>query len=83
MKISVPTSLKDITLAKYLEYLNAIKEAEKHPDENFLEIKKIEIFCNLTHIEVLNIEYSFISTISQRIDDILRQEPELVKSFTI
>jgi hypothetical protein len=83
MKISVPTSLKDITLAKYLEYLTAIKEAEKHPDENFLEIKKIEIFCNLTHIEVLNIEYSFITTISQRIDEILRQEPELVKSFTI
>jgi len=83
MKVSVPTSLKDITLSKYLEYLKAIKEAEKHPDPNYLEIKKIEIFCNLTHIEVMNIEYSFISSISERIDGIIKQEPELVKKFKV
>jgi hypothetical protein len=83
MKVSVPTSLKDITLSKYLEYLKAIKEAEKHPDPNYLEIKKIEIFCNLTHIEVMNIEYSFISSISERIDEIIKQEPELVKKFKV
>jgi hypothetical protein len=83
MKLSVPTSLKDITLSKYLEYLKAIKEAEKHPDPNYLEIKKIEIFCNLTHIEVLNIEYSFISSISERIDEIIKQQPELVMKFKV
>lgn len=83
MKVSVPSSLKDITLSKYLEYLKAIKEAEKHPDPNYLEIRKIEIFCNLTHIEVLNIEYSFISSISERIDEIIKSEPELVKKFKI
>ncbi len=83
MKISVPSSLKDITLSKYLEYLKAIKEAEKHPDPNYLEIKKIEIFCNITHIEALNIEYSFISTISERIDEILKQEPDLVMKFKV
>jgi len=70
-------------LAKYLEYLKAIKEAEKHPDPNYLEIKKIEIFCNLTHIEVLNIEYSFISSISERIDEIIKQEPDLVMKFKV
>jgi hypothetical protein len=83
MKVSVPSSLRDITLSKYLEYLKAIKEAEKHPDPNYLEIRKIEIFCNLTHIEVLNIEYSFISTISERIDEIIKSEPELVTKFKI
>jgi hypothetical protein len=83
MKVSVPTSLKDITLSKYLEYLKAIKEAQKHPDPNYLNIKKIEIFCNLTHIEVLNIEYTFISTISERIDEILKEEPELVMKFKV
>jgi hypothetical protein len=83
MKVSVPSSLRDITLSKYLEYLKAIKEAEKHPDPNFLEIRKIEIFCNLTHIEVLNIEYSFISTISERIDEIIKSEPELVTKFKV
>lgn len=83
MKISVPSSLKDITLSKYLEYLKAIKEAEKHPDPNYLDIKKIEIFCNLTHIEVLNIEYSFISSISERIDEIIKEEPALVMKFKV
>jgi hypothetical protein len=83
MKVSVPTSLKDITLSKYLEYLKAIKEADKHPDPNYLEIKKIEIFCNLTHIEVLNIEYTFINSISERIDEILKEEPELVMKFKV
>jgi hypothetical protein len=83
MKITVPTTLADITLERYLMYLQAIKEAEKHPDENYLEIKKIEIFCNLKYIDVLNIEYTFIKSISERIDQVLKQEPKLVVKFKL
>jgi hypothetical protein len=83
MKVSVPSSLNDITLAQYLRYLEAIKENEKQKDENYLEIKMLEIFCNLTHIEVLDIEYNFVNTIAERIGQILKEEPQLVEKFTI
>ena len=83
MKVIVPSSLDDITLAQYLRYLQAVKESDKQTDVNFLEIKMLEIFCNLTHIEVLDIEYSFVSSISEKIGNILKQEPDLVKKFTV
>jgi len=83
MKVTVPSSLADITLTQYLRYLQAIKDAEKQNDVNFLEIKMLEIFCNLTHIEVLDIEYSFVSSIAERIAQILKEEPQLVKKFTV
>jgi hypothetical protein len=83
MKVSVPSSLDEITLAQYLRYLEAIKENEKQKQENYLEIKMLEIFCKLTHIEVLDIEYNFVSTIAERIGQILKEEPQLVQKFKV
>lgn len=83
MKVTVPSSLDEITLSQYLRYLQAIKDNEKQKDVNFLEIKMLEIFCNLTHIEVLDIEFSFVSSIAERIGQILKEEPQLVKKFKI
>lgn len=83
MKVTVPSSLADITLSQYLRYLQAIKDSEKQNNENFLEIKMLEIFCNLTHIDVLNIEYSYVSSISEKISLILQEEPGLVQKFKV
>ena len=83
MKIIVPSSLADITLSQYLRYLKALESAETNPDPNYIQIVTLEIFCNLTRIEVLDIEYSFVATIYERIIEILKQEPQLVTEFKV
>jgi len=83
MKIIVPTSLAEIRLSQYLRYLKAVEEATKLNEEKWLDVIMVEIFCGLTRIEALNIEYSFISEIAQRIGEILKQEPDLVERFQV
>ena len=44
MKITVPTSLSEITLGQYKHFLRIEKEAN---GDKFLNAKMIEIFCNV------------------------------------
>ena len=84
MKVTVPSSLNDITLIQYQEYNQEIEARKELPDaEEYLLIKKIEIFCKLTREQVLNIEYSSIKQISDILDKILEEQPELTEKFTL
>jgi hypothetical protein len=84
MKISVPTSLADITLEKYVMYLRELKviEEEKLPD-TYLNTKLLEIFCNLTNQQVMNIELTAVLEISSTIKDVLLEEPARVEFFKV
>ena len=84
MKLLIPTSLKDIKLIQYLEYLKEVEKSElmQEPDK-YLTSKTMEIFCNVTPDEVNNIEYGIVTTIVDRIKDIISEEPRLVESFYV
>jgi hypothetical protein len=84
MKITIPSSLNDITLSQYLEYLKEQEKAELIPeDENYLIFKAMEIFCNLSKQEVLSIEYDLVTTIVDRIKEILASEHPRVECFKV
>jgi hypothetical protein len=84
MKLIVPSSLNDITLIQYQEYNQEIEARKELPDaEEYLLIKKIEIFCKLTREQVLLIEYSSIKEISDILDNILKEQPNLTEKFTV
>ena len=84
MKIIIPTSLKDITLLQYQKYQNEIDSSANRPDQlEYLNIKKIEIFCNLTQAEVYNIQLGNIYSISEKIDMILEEQSQLVQKFEL
>ena len=84
MKILVPSSLSDITLQKYVEYLNEIKNIEENklPD-TYLNTKLLEIFCDLTNEQVMNIDLTSVLEISSTIKDVLLQEPQRVEFFKV
>lgn len=84
MKLIVPSSLDDITLIQYQEYNQEIESRKDLPDaEEYLKIKKIEIFCKLTREQVMMLEYDSVDNISNILDDILQRQPNLVQRFTI
>jgi len=84
MKLTVPSSLDDITLIQYQEYNQEIESRKNLPDaEDYLKIKKIEIFCKLSREQVFSLEYESVDKISNILDNILESQPELVQKFTV
>lgn len=84
MKLIVPSSLDDITLIQYQEYYQEIEGRKNLPDsDEYLAIKKIEIFCKLSREQVYNIEYNDVQKISDILDAILDSQPALVEKFSI
>lgn len=84
MKVSVPTSLKDIKLKDYQKYQTEFERlTSTNANENDLMISKIATICNLSVDDVMNIESVDIWKISRMIDDVLRTEPDLVEKFTV
>lgn len=84
MKIIIPTSLKDITLSQYQKYQKEIDASVNRPDQmEYLNIKKIQIFCRLTQAEVYNIQLGEVYDIAERIELILQEQPQLIQSFEL
>jgi len=84
MKIIISTSLKDITLSQYQNYQKEIDASVNRPDQmEYLNIKKIQIFCGLTQAEVYNIQLGEVYDIAERIELILQEQPQLVESFEL
>ena len=82
MKVTVPTSLKDISLSQYQTYLREL-ENNKDETEDYFQIKRLQIFCNLSYAEVLNIDYGSIIEISNKITEVLTSQNDYIERFTI
>lgn len=84
MKLVIPSSLNDITLIQYQEYNQEIESRKKLPDaEEYLKIKKIEIFCKISREQIMQLEYDSVENISNILDNILEKQPALVERFKV
>ena len=76
--INVPTELNEITLKQYQKFL---KVQDSKQNNNFIQTKMIEIFCNVKMQDALNIKLSDADRIASLISKMFEQKPDLVKSF--
>ena len=76
MKLQVPNKLSEIKLSQYVEYLNLI-EGIKTKDEDFVNLKMIEIFCGVDYEFAKTIEYVNVLHIVQILKDTLDQKPDI------
>ena len=80
IKLTIPTSLKDITLRDYKKFLDAEKE---NKDDRFLNAKLIHIFCKISLEKVMLLELMDAEDIVKTISDMFNEKPALVKKFKI
>ena len=80
IKLTIPTSLKDITLRDYKKFLDAEKE---NKDDRFLNAKLIHIFCKISLEKVMLLELKDAEDIVKTISDMFNEKPALVKKFKI
>ena len=78
VKILVPETLAEITLEQYRKFLKISKDNE---DSLFLQQKMIEIFCNISLKEVLNIKHSSIIKIISHLNKLFEQKPKFKTTF--
>tara|TARA_R110000803_G_C11954061_1_gene318016 strand:+ start:25 stop:675 length:651 start_codon:yes stop_codon:yes gene_type:complete len=78
INISIPTSLKDITLEQYKKF---IKIQEGIENTTFLQLKIIEIFCKVDLKIAKAMRYNDVEQITSDILNLFSQTPKLVTTF--
>jgi len=80
LNIIVPNNLSEITLRQYKHFLKIQKKVD---DENFLNAKIIEIFCNLDLKDVMRLKINDTELIVNTLTEMFEQKPNLVTSFKL
>ena len=80
IKITIPTSLKDITLRQYKRFLKVQKEID---NDLALNSKMIEIFCNIKLEKVMLLKLNDTNQIIEMITKTFEQKPSLVSKFKL
>ena len=74
-RLNIPNKLSEITLRKYQKF---VKLNVEDADERFLQIKMIEIFCEISHEKVLKIKFSDADRVTAILGEMFLQKPKLV-----
>ena len=80
VKITVPTSLNEITLKQYKHFVKIQKD---NTDDKFLQTKMIEIFCNVKMTDVMRLKFRDSQEICKILTELFEQKPDLVKHFKL
>jgi hypothetical protein len=82
LKITVPTSLSDITLEQYKKYENVLKSNETEDQASrFVNLKMLEIFCGITYEHAAAMSLLDYESIVTQLYEVLQEKPKLVQKF--
>jgi|TARA_R100001460_G_scaffold26017_2_gene52449 hypothetical protein len=84
IELSVPDALSDITLGQYQKYLKILDQNKD--DDNaaeFINMKTIEIFCNIEFKDVLNIPLSEAEKVLTIINKAFEEKPDIIRHFKL
>ncbi|MDG3582042.1 hypothetical protein [Galbibacter pacificus] len=77
--LTIPTSLKDITLKSYQRFLDVAEDS----DEQFIREKMIQIFCGVELLHIQHIPSKDFIEITDGITTVLSETPELKQTFKL
>ena len=81
IELEVPTTLNDITLGQYQKYIKVVDENEGA--DEFLNKKLIEIFCNITLLDVEQIPMVEAEKVISILGKAFEEQPELIRHFKL
>ena len=80
IELSIPESLKEITLAQYQKWVKIIENEEV---STFFQQKMIEIFCNAKLETVLQMKVKDVDEVTQHIDNLFNEKPDFIPTFIL
>lgn len=81
MKINIPTSLNEVKLYQYQEFLKVSSQEDQ--DVDFLKHKMIQIFCEIDLKLVLMIPFKDVEEITEKISSLFTDKYKLVQRFKL
>jgi hypothetical protein len=79
-EIIIPTSLSEIPLKSYQEFMKVI---EKSNDQEFIGQKTVEIFCGLQMKDVVRVKWNDIRDLTVHLNNIFKEKPKFQATFKI
>ena len=83
VNISLPATLKDIPLRDYQKFLKISDENKDAEDPEFLNMKTLEIFCDLSLKDLYKMKITDFSFAINHINDLFKGKPALTKRFSL
>lgn len=84
LQLSVPTELRDITLGQYQKYMKILeKNKDNENATEFINLKAIEIFCDVEFSDVMDIPVVESEKIIEIINNAFQQKTPLVRRFEL
>lgn len=80
LELTVPTTLNDITLSKYQEF---VKTKIGTNDNTMLAEKMIQIFCDVKLKEIVNIKLTDVQKLVTHFNDLFAKTPKFTPTFKI
>jgi len=80
VQIKVPTSLNEIPLKHYQDFLSMQKNST---DEEFIAQKMVEIFCGIRLSDVAKIKLTSLNELIVHFSELFNQKPEFTPTFKI
>ena len=89
IELQVPTTLSDIKLWQYQKYMKVIEQNKTEDDKedeninNFLNMKLVEIFCNVSLKEVNSIPLKEYDKVLAVLNKAFEEKPKLIQRFDL
>lgn len=80
-KLQVPVSLDDITISQYQKYIKVLEDNKDSEDYDFLNLKLLNIFCDITMKEAYELPMSEFDYILNHLSKVLSEKPLLHHRF--
>ena len=82
VNLKIPTTLNELTLGQYQEFAKLENKQEKSNDTS-LQLKMVEIFCNVPEVVVRNMKATDIAEICSIINNMFDAKHQLINKFTL
>jgi len=80
LEITIPTNLNELKLFQYQKFLAIAKDNE---DEEFLQQKMIQIFCDIELKDILKMKYKDINDITSSLNKMFTQNHTFINRFKL
>lgn len=80
LEITIPTNLNELKLFQYQKFLAIAKDNE---DEEFLQQKMIQIFCDIELKDILKMKYKDINDITSSLNTMFTQNHTFINRFKL
>ncbi len=81
--LEVPMTIHDIPLNRYQKYVKVLEDNKENQDQEFLSLKLLSIFCNITMKDAYKMPLSKYDSLLKHLSQLLSSKPKLQTRFTM